>query len=204
MFKQISMTNFKSWRETGPVRLAPLTGFFGANSSGKSSLLQMLLLLKQTSESSDPNLVLKTGSIQEGYVNLGTAHEITHGTETQMSLGMVWDVSGPTISTPSLDESKKVRINELDFRTEIHAEEHRIYVESLRYKSGGDFSAVLARKPNNHYTIRVLVQGKEPRRPQSRPRVYMKPTIMLWLIIHMKPSTIIAKFGIPTMSRVSI
>ena len=53
MFKQISMTNFKSWRETGPVRMAPLTGFFGANSSGKSGLLQMLLLLKQTAESND-------------------------------------------------------------------------------------------------------------------------------------------------------
>ena len=176
MFKEISMTNFKSWRETGPIRLAPLTGFFGANSSGKSSLLQMLLLLKQTSESSDPNLVLKTGSIQEGYVNLGTAHEITYGTETQMSLGMVWDLSGPRLSIPSIGEGDNVRINELDFKTEIHAEEHRIFVESLRYESGSDFSAVLARQPNNHYTIRVLVQGNEPRRPQSRPRVYMKPT----------------------------
>ena len=77
MFKQISMTNFKSWRETGPVRMAPLTAFFGANSSGKSSLLQMLLLLKQTAESNDRGLVLNTGSIQTGYVNLGTAHEIT-------------------------------------------------------------------------------------------------------------------------------
>ena len=104
MFKQISMTNFKSWRETGPIRMAPLTGFFGANSSGKSSLLQMLLLLKQTSESNDRNLVLKTGSIQEGYVNLGTAHEITHGAETQMSLGMVWDVSGPSFSIPSFQK----------------------------------------------------------------------------------------------------
>ena len=176
MFKQISMKNFKSWRETGPVRMAPLTGFFGANSSGKSSLLQMLLLLKQTSESSDPNLVLKTGSLQEGFVNLGTAHEITHRTETEMSLGMVWDVNRPSISIPSSDRDNKVRIKELNFKTEIHAEEQRIYVESLTYASGQDFSAILARQPNNHYTIRVLVQGEEPRRPQSRPRVYMKPT----------------------------
>ncbi len=175
MFKQISMRNFKSWRETGSVRLAPLTGFFGANSSGKSSLLQMLLLLKQTSESSDPSLVLKTGSIQEGYVNLGTAHEITHGAETQMSLGMVWDVSGPSLSIPSIDAGNSVSIKELDFNTAIHAEEHKIRVDSLSYKSGNDFSAVLERQSNNHYTIRVIVEGNEPRRPQSRPRVYMKP-----------------------------
>ncbi len=176
MFKQISMRNFKSWRETGPLRMAPLTAFFGANSSGKSSLLQMLLLLKQTAESSDPNLVLKTGSLQEGYVNLGTAHEITHGAETRMSLGIVWDVNEPSISIPSVDADSSVRVSELDFRTEIHAEEQRVFVESLKYSSGADFSAILARQPNNHYTIRVLVEGKEPRRPQSRPRVYMKPT----------------------------
>ena len=65
------MRNFKSWRETGPVRLAPLTGFFGANSSGKSSLLQMLLLLKKTTESNDRNLPLETGAMQDDYVNMG-------------------------------------------------------------------------------------------------------------------------------------
>ena len=174
MFKQISMTNFKSWRETGPVRLAPLTGFFGANSSGKSSLLQMLLLLKQTTESTDRNLVLKTGSIQEGYVNLGTAHEITFGNEQTLSLGIVGEIDGwPPVVTAEEDED--VVLRGFEFETRIHAEEQRVFVDSLRYQFGESFSAVLARKPNNHYSIRVLVRGKEPRRPQSRPRVYMKP-----------------------------
>ena len=48
MITHIRMKNFKSWQDSGNVELAPLTGFFGTNSSGKSSLLQMLLLLKQT------------------------------------------------------------------------------------------------------------------------------------------------------------
>ena len=48
MITHIRMKNFKSWKDSGEVELAPLTGFFGTNSSGKSSLLQMLLLLKQT------------------------------------------------------------------------------------------------------------------------------------------------------------
>ena len=48
MITHIRMKNFKSWSDSGEVKLAPLTGFFGTNSSGKSSLLQMLLLLKQT------------------------------------------------------------------------------------------------------------------------------------------------------------
>ena len=46
MITHIRMKNFKLWKNSGEVKLAPLTGFFGTNSSGKSSLLQMLLLLK--------------------------------------------------------------------------------------------------------------------------------------------------------------
>ncbi len=50
MITEFSVQNFKSWEDTGKLRFAPLTGFFGANSSGKSSILQILLLLKQTAE----------------------------------------------------------------------------------------------------------------------------------------------------------
>ena len=134
----------------------------------------MLLLLKQTTESTDRNLVLKTGSIQEGYVNLGTAHEITFGSEKILSLGIVWEFDRfyPVVVA---EHDEDVALREFEFETNIHAEEQKVYVDSLRYEFGESFSAVLARKPNNHYSIRVLVRGREPRRPQSRPRVYMKP-----------------------------
>ena len=48
MLTGLRLRNFKSWDDTGPVRLAPLTIFFGRNSSGKSTLIQSLLLMKQT------------------------------------------------------------------------------------------------------------------------------------------------------------
>ncbi len=176
MFKQISMSNFKSWRETGEIRLAPLTGFFGANSSGKSSLLQMLLLLKQTTESNDRNLVLNTGSIQAGYVNLGTPHEITYGDETEMSLGIVWELpSRSRLDVPIPGEAAKLTLHELAFETRIHAEAQKVHVSSLRYWQDKDFSVELNRAGSNHYHIRIYVKGSQPRRPQSRPRVYMKP-----------------------------
>ena len=156
--------------------MAPLTGFFGANSSGKSSLLQMLLLLKQTAESNDRNLVLKTGSIQEGYVNLGTAHEITFHNSTDMMLNMVWDLPAKSsFSIPVPQENRNVTIEQLGFKTVIRAVQQRIYVDKLRYWSGDRFSARLSRQPNNHYTIRIEVDGKPPVRAQGRPRVYMKP-----------------------------
>ena len=75
MIAHIRMKNFKSWKDSGEVELAPLTGFFGTNSSGKSSLLQMLLLLKQTVGSKE---VLFFGD--EGLlVNLGNFREVIHG-----------------------------------------------------------------------------------------------------------------------------
>lgn len=175
MFKEISMTNFKSWRETGAVRLAPLTGFFGANSSGKSSLLQMLLLLKQTAESNDRKLVLNTGSIQTGYVNLGTAHEITYGEETDLALKLVWELNDdPGLTIPTPGEAGFLNIKSLNFASKIHAQAQNIYVKSLKYQQGDDFSVTMQRKGNNRYTIRVYVKGKEPRRPNHRPRVLMR------------------------------
>ena len=48
MITELKAHNFKSWKDTGKLHFAPLTGFFGANSSGKTSILQVLLMLKQT------------------------------------------------------------------------------------------------------------------------------------------------------------
>ena len=165
MFKQISMTNFKSWRETGPVRMAPLTAFFGANSSGKSSLLQMLLLLKQTAESNDENLVLKTGSLQPGYVNLGTAHEITYGDTTKMILGCEFDTDIPLGLMSGL--SQGFVIKNLAFEVEIYADRKSVHVDALSYRDGDDFVAELIRVAENQYDFSVLIRGEEPRRREG-------------------------------------
>ncbi|MFN5238780.1 MAG: AAA family ATPase, partial [Bacteroidota bacterium] len=53
MLTELRIDNFKSWKSTGPIRLAPLTVFCGTNSSGKSSIAQFILMLKQTVESYD-------------------------------------------------------------------------------------------------------------------------------------------------------
>lgn len=62
MLTHLNLTNFKIWRSTGPMQLAPLTLVFGTNSSGKSSLIQSLLLLRQTVNGQDPNLDLNFGN----------------------------------------------------------------------------------------------------------------------------------------------
>lgn len=53
MLTSLNVKRFKAWKDTGVVRLAPITVLFGTNSAGKTSIPQLLLLLKQTAESSD-------------------------------------------------------------------------------------------------------------------------------------------------------
>ncbi|MGT2506867.1 AAA family ATPase [Cupriavidus basilensis] len=82
----MKLNNFKIWRSTGQMQLAPLTLVFGTNSSGKSSLLQSLLLLRQTVKSLDPNLDLNFGNPDTGdSVVLGQFADVLcrHGAATE-------------------------------------------------------------------------------------------------------------------------
>ncbi len=59
---RISVGGYKSIKENQSVEIRPLTLLAGANSSGKSSIMQPLLLLKQTLEASyDPGSLLLDG-----------------------------------------------------------------------------------------------------------------------------------------------
>jgi predicted ATPase len=62
MLTHLKLENFKIWRSTGSIRLAPITLLLGTNSSGKSSLIQSLLLIRQTVKGDDPNLDLNLGN----------------------------------------------------------------------------------------------------------------------------------------------
>lgn len=48
MFEKLSIKNFKSISDWQELKLSPITLIYGPNSSGKSSLIQALLLLQQT------------------------------------------------------------------------------------------------------------------------------------------------------------
>ena len=77
MLNRVRLENFKAWREAD-LTLGKVTGFFGTNSAGKSSLLQFLLLLKQTKNATDRGIVLDFGGPAD-MVNLGTFADVVHG-----------------------------------------------------------------------------------------------------------------------------
>ncbi len=83
MLREYRLTNFKAFSETVTIPIRPLTLIFGANSSGKSSIFQSLLLLKQTlEEAKNPETaLLPKGSL----VDLGTYSDFVHNHKTDLS-----------------------------------------------------------------------------------------------------------------------
>ena len=103
MITEFKAENFKSWEDTGKIDFAPLTGFFGANSSGKTSLLQVLLMLKQTVERPpDWNDSLDFGD-ESSLVNLGSFGDVIYRHRQDLSLGITvsWNLPEKlTVTSP--------------------------------------------------------------------------------------------------------
>jgi len=101
MINNLNVKNFKAWDKLD-ISFGKITGIFGTNSSGKSSLLQMLLLLKQTKNTADRNIVLDFGN-EDKLINLGSYRDIVHqhDIEKNLSWTLDWECRNKTITDPS-------------------------------------------------------------------------------------------------------
>ncbi len=175
MIQELSIQGFKSWLNTGAISLAPLTAFFGTNSSGKTSLLQFLLMLKQTVDSADRRQVLYLGD-ERSIVNLGTFREILTRTglrtaPLELSWKLNWKLpAGDVLEVPKLPSPK---IPWLSFGARLQeAEENRpIVVKEMMYgwnglsfgmrenqKEKGKYD--LFAKPKNAYQFKRVKRGR--------------------------------------------
>jgi len=75
MLTHLRVENLKSVSDSGPLQLRPLTFLMGPNSSGKSTLLQAILLARQTVDSRDVANPLVT---EGAYVKLGAYRDFIH------------------------------------------------------------------------------------------------------------------------------
>lgn len=102
MITHLQLKNFKGWKDTKPITMAPLTVFFGTNSSGKSSIEQFLLMLKQTVDSSDRKMVIYPGDVNTP-VNLGSFEELVFGRDpkNKLEFSFEWELPEPlTVKDP--------------------------------------------------------------------------------------------------------
>jgi predicted ATPase len=96
MLERLRIENFKAWRDTGELELAPLTILFGPNSSGKSSINHLLMLLKQTVRSADRNSVLDLGD-PSSPVDLGNFRDLIFGHQlrNRLRFELEWALGAP-------------------------------------------------------------------------------------------------------------
>jgi len=90
MFTELRLANFQGFGDLEKIRLAPLTLIFGPNSSGKSSIIRSLLLLKQSmrSRTSDEGRFSFVDADADlgGFANVVHKHDIN--AEIQIGLSM--------------------------------------------------------------------------------------------------------------------
>ncbi len=134
MLTSLRIQNFKSWRDTSPIRLAPLTVFFGANSSGKTSIHQLLLLLKQTDASPDRNRTLHLGD-KDTLVDLGSFEDVIHAHDVKLPIQfeLEWTLS-PFLRVRDPKSAASEVVRSIRFSASIEQrQEEQIGVTKMRY-----------------------------------------------------------------------
>ncbi|MFH1117892.1 MAG: DUF3696 domain-containing protein [Pseudomonadota bacterium] len=136
MLRELRIRNFKLWEDTGRIKTAPLTLFFGANSSGKSSIGQFLMMLKQTAESPDRKAVLYPGG-RNSAVQLGSYQEMVfhRNPDNKIMFDYRWNLEEP-IKFKDPISNTSFSADTLSFEAEIGlgaTDQHSLVVDHLKY-----------------------------------------------------------------------
>lgn len=154
------------------MKLAPITGFFGANSSGKTSIIQALLMLKQTSESPDRQQVLEFGN-DSSLVRLGTFRDVifNHDQNRPLGISLEWNlpkslkITDPERPKETIFESSTLHLG-MDI---LENGSNRIVLDEFHYDlAGHQFGLRRVEKKEKKYEL--FSEGGEFKFRQTRGR----------------------------------
>ena len=136
MLRNLYFTNFKSWPKVD-LACGGITGLFGTNSSGKTSILQFLLLLKQTKEATDRLLSLE---LNGDYVELGTIRDAIHQHDESLAIetAITFERSAPLeLTDPAAKGAILARDNSFTLASRLLVQQQAARTTQLAYKLGG-------------------------------------------------------------------
>ncbi len=173
MLTRLRFKNFKAWQDSNKIRLAPLTVLFGTNSAGKTSIPQLLLLLKQTAASPDRQRSLQLGDARTP-VDLGVFDDIVHGHDVSqpIEVELAWTLGSPIRIFDPVSK-KKLDGNAIGFSVSLQADKHhQPVVNSMRYTVLWDDAQVLGvqmRRKGEGKEFDLAAEGYKPVRHSGRP-----------------------------------
>ena len=184
MIKSLRLQNFKAFEDTGILDLKPLTVLAGPNSGGKSSILQSLLLLKQTLEG-PPEIDL---NLDGRYLQFSGFNELTFGKPplSRCEAGFAFDVETfmPREVVPRYfpemqlaEDWERVPLDsriELAFRYKKRKEGSSVVLNSFRVSSrvlGIDGPCLSGTLKNRNYKVSMTGEGIRLRAPYSNGRI---------------------------------
>lgn len=174
MLTSLHIKNFKAWKDTGPIRLAPLTIIFGANSAGKSSLGHLLLALKQTTLSADRKRPLHLGD-DNALIDLGTFAEClhNHNLKNALEFELGWRIPGKDLEARDPLSQQKFAGDELQLVVTLSADaKEQPRVDKLGYR--------LLRKHVNRLAVNYFRDEKNKLDMSSSEYKFIKNTGRVW------------------------
>ena len=135
MLSSWRIQNFKAWQDTGAIKLAPLTVFFGENSVGKSSLGQLLLALKQSAASTAAQ-PLDFGD-EHSLVDLGSfAQNLHQGQLTEpLAFELQWQLAEPLL-LKNVGQQAEMVVDQLRLQVSVIADQaQQPEVQAISYSA---------------------------------------------------------------------
>ncbi|MEX2316035.1 MAG: DUF3696 domain-containing protein [Pirellulales bacterium] len=157
--------------------MAPITGLFGTNSSGKTSVLQLLLLIKQTIASSDRAAVLEFGG-DRALTNLGTFRDVVfqHAEGSDLGFGISWKLSTPlSVRDPGQQGSVLFSSSDMSFSAQIKENgADKLLVERFTFGHGQN-EFTMQRKGTSGNKYELLADAGDFRFVRTQGRVWDLP-----------------------------
>jgi predicted ATPase len=176
MLRHLWFQNFKSWPRAD-IEFGDITGFFGTNSSGKTSLLQFLLLLKQTKDATDRAISLE---LNGPYVSLGVYRELIHQHIEDQMLSWSLEIELPkdlALVDPSGKRTASItKSRNLTIESEVQLHDQSPASRRLAYRLG-QMTFSLTPKGTSEREFELEAQGGNFRfvRTQGRPWQLPRP-----------------------------
>ncbi len=157
MLTKIRLENFKSWRELD-LDLSNLTILFGTNSSGKSSVLQSLLLLKQTETGFSRASPINLGGSDNDYVDLGSFRDLVfkHDEKKQVGIRLEWLSEILEMPWMAGEQEFEIKTEKIAYAAYFRKLKDRVVVEQLDHE-------ILSPKPVSFHVKRVTGEAREGR-----------------------------------------